>query len=292
VPWTWLASAVGAVLAALCLRDMFHTLWHPSGDGRIAMAVIRSVWSTTRSRFVRGRASALSGPLSLVVVVLLWAAMLIAAFALVYWPHIPEDFAFSSSLDVDDRSALLDAVYVSMVSLATLGFGDIVPTADWLRVVVPIEAFCGFALLTAAVTWAMQVYPVLARRRALALRLATLARADAGGTAEDSGPSVPAVLLHDLAGALAQVRVDIQQYGESVYFRDPDSALSLPRHLPVALALAEAAGRSSRTDVRTAGAVLNQEVDDVARVFAAHFGADDGDTRSVIEALATVHGSG
>jgi hypothetical protein len=132
---------------------------------------------------------------------------------------------------------------------------------------------------------------VLARRRTLALRLATLARAEAGSAADAPEPAVPVVLLHDLAGALAQVRVDIQQYGESVYFRDPDPALSLPRHLSVALDLAEAAGGSSRTDVRRAGAVLDQEVSDVARAFAAHFGADDGDTRRVIGALAAVHES-
>jgi hypothetical protein len=36
--------------------------------------------------------------------------------------------------------------------VATLGFGDIVPESEWLRIVVPAQALIGFALLTAAVT--------------------------------------------------------------------------------------------------------------------------------------------
>ena len=287
--WAWAASAAGAVLAVFCLRDMFHTLWHPSGGGRLAMTVIRSTWRLTHTRPLRGRISMLSGPLSLVAVVLLWALMLVTAFALVYWPHVPEDFAFTSNLAPATRSHLLDAVYVSMVSLATLGFGDIVPTADWLRVVVPIQAFCGFALLTAAVTWPMQVYPVLGRRRALALRLAMLARADARGTAVDHDSSVHATLLHDIAGTLAHVRVDVQQYGETLYFHDSDPQLSLARHLRVALRMADEARRSSRADVRRAGEVLGATVDDIARILAAGFAADDGGTREVIEAFDRAH---
>lgn len=45
-------------------------------------------------------------------------------------------------------TASLDALSVSMVTMSTLGFGDITPAAGWLRIATPLEAFFGFALGT------------------------------------------------------------------------------------------------------------------------------------------------
>lgn len=69
---------------------------------------------------------------------------------------------------------LVDAPYLSLVTVATLGFIDIVATAPLLRLLI---ALIGFALLTGAVTWMRQIYPALTRRRVLPLRLATQAKA-------------------------------------------------------------------------------------------------------------------
>ena len=65
----------------------------------------------------------------MVVVVLAWVVLILLGWALVYWPHQPDGFVFGSSLDPTSRAGLLDAVYLSTVTLATLGFGDIVPAA-------------------------------------------------------------------------------------------------------------------------------------------------------------------
>ena len=35
---------------------------------------------------------------------------------------------------------VLDAVYVSLVTVARLGFGDVVPRDGWLRIAVPVQA--------------------------------------------------------------------------------------------------------------------------------------------------------
>ena len=57
-------------------------------------------------------------------------------------------------------------VYVSMVAVATLGLGDILSATPLLRIVVPLEALVGFVLLTAGISWVLQPYPELIRRRA------------------------------------------------------------------------------------------------------------------------------
>ncbi|MFF8942469.1 potassium channel family protein [Streptomyces sp. NPDC014864] len=85
------------------------------------------------------------------------------------------------------------SVYLSLVTVATLGLGDIAPSADWLRIVAPLEAMVGFVLLTATVSWILGIYPALARRRALALRISQLRRAGpaAGRPASDAEPARP-----------------------------------------------------------------------------------------------------
>jgi hypothetical protein len=221
-------TAVGVVLVLAALRDIFHTIWHPSGRGRLSRWIMRAVWRVGRGRRALRR---LTGPLAMVVVVLAWVLLILLGWALVYWPHLPDGFVFGGSLDPAHRAGLLDAVYLSTVTLATLGFGDIVPTADWLRIAVPVQALIGFALLTAAVSWVLQVYPALTRRRALAVRLSLLSRVDTLGRVADPQSTLAASLLKHVAVGLALLRVDVTQYAETYYFRDGDAEASLPAML-------------------------------------------------------------
>lgn len=50
-------------------------------------------------------------------------------WALVYWPQLSAEFRFASGLDAAQPTNFWAAVYVSSVTLATLGYGDITPTA-------------------------------------------------------------------------------------------------------------------------------------------------------------------
>ena len=77
---------------------------------------------------------------------------------------------------------------ISLVTISTLGFGDVHPATDWLRIVNPLEALFGFALLTVVVAWMLQVYPALSRRRVIALHLSALKRA---GTLDACRTSTP-----------------------------------------------------------------------------------------------------
>ena len=179
----WVITCIGVAVVLAALRDIFHTLWHPSGHGGLGRRVLAAVWRAGRPRQGHRRVRVLAGPLAMVVVVLAWVGLIVLGWTLIYWPHLDDGFFFSEPLQQTTRGGLLDALYLSMVTLATLGFGDIVPTAEWLRVAVPLEAMLGFVLLTAAVTWVLQVYPALMRRRALAIRLSLLAPGRRGARA-------------------------------------------------------------------------------------------------------------
>ncbi|MCM9083092.1 potassium channel family protein [Streptomyces spororaveus] len=92
-----------------------------------------------------------------------------------------------------EHSSFTDALYISLVNISTLGLGDIAPTEGWLRILAPLEAFVGFALLTATVSWTLGIYPAPASRRAPALRLSHLSRTHL--TAEQIDTDAPDVML-------------------------------------------------------------------------------------------------
>ncbi|MFD6247826.1 ion channel [Streptomyces roseolus] len=124
----WLVTASGALLVLVILRDVFHTLWHPTRHGGLSRLVMRTVWRVSAHRGSRRRPAGLAGPLGMVAVVAVWALTVAVGWALVYWPHMPDDFSYASGLAPGEHASPVDALYVSLVTLATLGLGDIAPT--------------------------------------------------------------------------------------------------------------------------------------------------------------------
>lgn len=286
---TLLAPAVGALLLAVVLRDVFHTIFHPAGQGSLSRLLLSSTWRV--ARWIGGpvRLGELAGPLGLVAVMATWGWGAVLGGALIYWPHI-DRFSYATGLDPVARADFLDALYLSLTTMSTLGFGDIVPTEGWLRVATPAQALLGFSLLTAAVTWVLQVYPALNRRRTLATRLTSLHGSGFRTALEHADSAMPAILLSDLAGQVAQMRVDLTQYAETYYFRSQDARSSLPATLPFALDLVAAGRCGARADVRLAATHLACAVEDLADHLRREFLRTDGDADEVLAAYARDHG--
>lgn len=290
---TWLLSTVGAALVIVALLDIFRTLWHPRGFGGVARTIFTITWRVTRPLSRGRRSSELSGPLALVVTVAVWTAMVVLGWALIYLPHLPEGFNYGSSLDPSESSGLLTAVYVSFVAVTTLGLGDITPASAGLRLLAPLQALVGFILLTAAISWILQLYPALGRRRALARRLSALACAQTREIVATGEVSVATSLLDTVTQGVIEVQVDLLQYGESYFFREERTANSLAATSGVLLDLIEA-GRSARAaEVRHGAEVLAAAVDDLSTAVAKqypHLDADAADDpAAVMAAVALDH---
>jgi hypothetical protein len=284
----WLVTLIGTALVLIILRDVFHTLWHPTRHGGLSRIVMTLLWRlSTRGRTSR-RAAGRAGPVGMVTVVATWACAVAVGWALVYWPHMPEAFSFSGALKPSEHSGPVDAMYLSLVTVATLGLGDIAPSADWVRIVAPLEALVGFALLTATVFWILGIYPALARRRALALRISQLRRAGpaAGHVASGAGCAV----LDQLAADIARACVDFLQYPESYYFHDGLGDISLALNLGYAADLAKEARLTEHPDTRGAAAVLAVSLDDLAAVLDERFLHTAGTRQHILAAYAHDHG--
>ena len=282
-----LLTLLGTTVIVLGLRDMYHSLLHPSGSGAVGGRVQSGVWWV--SRRTGHRFGSAVGPGSMITVVLLWVLLQGLGWALIYLPHVPEGFTYSPGVDPAAYPDLLEALYLSFVTLATLGFGDVVATDPWIRLATPLEALTGFALLTAALTWFTQIYPPLSRRRALALELTSLAEVEyADGIAEED-PVTAARVLDGLTAEVSRARIDFTQHGETYYFQEEDPDLSLARQLAYALELRDRAAASSAPRVRTGARRLGLALEQLAHQLRENSGCAGETPADVFAAYAEDH---
>ena len=290
-PVTIIVTLLGFALVLAVLRDVFHELFHPSGTGSASGALAHLVWRLFRRLDMwRSGALTLAGPFALVAIIFGWFAFLAVGWALVYWPYLPDEFLLAPGLDPSEQAGFVDALYYSLVTLTTLGYGNIAPSNDWLRVIAPLEALMGFGLLTGGITWVLSIYPALNRRRSLAQQImATHDGESRSGTAvvEQDAGTVEQV-LGNLASQLLSVRGDLLQFSISYYFRSIDERSSLAAALPYLAHLAEKGqGEDRPPEVRLGAAVLQTALDDFAGVVGSRFlGLPSAPTEEVLEAYA------
>ena len=286
----WVITVLGVGLVVVVVRDVFHTLFHPVGHGSIAPQVMKLVWRLLRLFPSDRRIASLTGPLGITAVIITWGVTAVLGWMLIYFPQMPNAVSYSSELNPAERNELIDSLYLSLVTVATLGFGDIVPTSPWLRVAAPLEALFGFMLVTAAVSWVLQIYPALHRRRVLALQLSTLREARRSDTSLAEVDSIPIDVLTTVAASIVEARNDFTQYGATYYFRDLEADASLAASLEYATDLAAEATASTQSQVRLAGAMITAAVNSLAELLDQEFLHLGGDTFAVVQAYAADHG--
>ena len=286
----WVITVLGVGLVVVVVRDVFHTLFHPIGHGSIAPQVMKLVWRLLRLFPSDRRIASLTGPLGITAVIITWGATAVLGWMLIYFPQMPNAVSYSSELNPAERNELIDSLYLSLVTVATLGFGDIVPTSPWLRVAAPLEALFGFMLVTAAVSWVLQIYPALHRRRVLALQLSTLREARRSDTSLAEVDNIPIDVLTTVAASIVEARNDFTQYGATYYFRDLEADASLAASLEYATDLAAEATASTQSQVRLAGAMITAAVNSLAELLDQEFLHLGGDTFAVVQAYAADHG--
>jgi hypothetical protein len=101
------------------------------------------------------------GPLSLIGLLIMWASLLILGFALLQWSQV-DAFTPRGSLN-----SFLNAIYLSGVTVFTLGFGDITPTQPFSRFVAVLEAGTGFGFLAIVIGYLPTLYQSYSRRETI-----------------------------------------------------------------------------------------------------------------------------
>jgi Ion channel len=98
------------------------------------------------------------GPLSLIVLFILWANLLIMGFTLLQW-------GMGSLLNAPEKQVTLGTyLYMSGVTFTTLGFGDVVPLSGLGRLMAVLEAGTGFGFLALVIGYVPVIYQAFSRR--------------------------------------------------------------------------------------------------------------------------------
>ena len=158
----------GALCIVVVLLDAFQTIILPRrAAGRLRLTRIFYIVTWIPWRFFsmriqhpRKRETALSfyGPLSLIFLLIVWAAGMVLGFSLIFYAL---GTAFKDSLQ--SRSYLSD-VYVSGTTFFTLGLGDVTPHTELARVLTILEAGTGFGFLAVVMGYFPVLYSAFSRR--------------------------------------------------------------------------------------------------------------------------------
>ena len=234
----------------------------------IARLVVRAV--SGPARWLAGRTHGvglLAGPVSYIAVVATWAGLLALGWAFIFFPQLPDGFRFDQGLNPADHAGFIDALYVSLVNLTSLGYGDISPATDAMRLLGPIETMFGLGLLTASISWLISIYGAISRRDSLAheVLLAKKAEERLGEKLVDADPELLETMLASFAEQLIRARRDLIHFPIVHYFRTEDEERALAGLLPFLSSLVEEASGEARPHaLRVRAEVLGMALDDFA----------------------------
>ncbi len=287
-----LATLVGAILIIATLSDILQTLFHPSGKGSLSRTLIYGIWKATRPVVSRyPRVLQLAGPLGFLVTLATWTVLLTLGWAFVYWPHLPNGFSFDPGMDPSRNAGFNSALYFSIVSLATLGYGDIVPDAKWLRIIAPVQALTGFGLLTASITWLLLIFPAPSYRRAFADQILLLRNTESemGIPVTNLDSDTIQQILGEVTSQLVTIRGDLIKFPIAYYFHSRDEQAELSVIMPYLLELVEKASDAEcAPEVRMRAMMLHGAVKKFSTTIASRFLGlpPSTPTEQVIEAYA------
>jgi hypothetical protein len=165
-----LAGLLGLLLILTVLWDAFETVILPRRvmrRVRLTSVVYSSIWvpwSIVVRHLARPRRRdkylGLFGPLSLLMLLGMWAIGLIVGYALLFWSE-------GARLNAPGENVgFLTYLYLSGTTFFTLGYGDITPVFPPGRMLAIIEAANGFGLLAIVISYLPILYQAFSRREA------------------------------------------------------------------------------------------------------------------------------
>ncbi len=144
-------AAIGVVLVMVILWDAFETIVLPrrvTRKFRLTRLYYRNAWrfwSAVVSALLRGKRQetflSFFGPLSLLLLLIIWATGLIVGFALVNW---------GGGMPIrspEGTTGFFIYLYLSGTTFFTLGLGDVAPVGTVGRILTAVEAGLGFGFL-------------------------------------------------------------------------------------------------------------------------------------------------
>jgi ion channel len=165
-----LLGLVGLLIVVIILWDIFETIVLPrrvTRRVRLTRVLYRSTWipwSATARRIINNkrREKFLSyyGPLSLLMLLVVWAVSIVFAMAMIQWE------IGSNVSALNNPSSFLQDLYFSGTTFFTLGLGDVMPIDRAARFATVVEASLGLGMLALVIGYFPVIYQAFSRREA------------------------------------------------------------------------------------------------------------------------------
>ena len=163
-----LAAIAGIIVILLVLLDAFETVVLPrrvNRSFRLTSLFYRNTWRPWRklARLIKSttwREAFLSyfGPLSILVLLMFWAAGLIFGFALL-------QYGFGEHVQLGNEPITFNRLlYLSGETFFTLGLGDVTPISGVARALTVMQAGMGFAFLGVVIGYLPTIYSSFSKR--------------------------------------------------------------------------------------------------------------------------------
>ena len=129
----------------------------------LTWAPLVAVAERLNSHRVRERIYSAYGPVSLLLLLGLWATLLVAGFGSLYFA-LGTPFADAINGHAHLSAMLRTDVYVSGTTLFTLGLGDVTPQSHWARALVVVESGTGLGFVALVIGYLPVLYQAFSRR--------------------------------------------------------------------------------------------------------------------------------
>jgi hypothetical protein len=162
------AFAAGLAIFLIVLWDAFEAIILPrrvTRKFRLTRLFFKTTWAMWRTviclipeRKTREALLGFYGPLSLLVLVAVWAVGLVLGFGMM-------QYGAGSAVNVSGGHASFETdIYLSGTTFFTLGLGDVVPRTSLARILVVSEAGLGFGFLAAVIGYLPFIYGSFSKR--------------------------------------------------------------------------------------------------------------------------------
>jgi len=166
------ATLVGSLLLAFVLLDAFQTIIlprRPVGRFRITRLFFLATWypwtaivGILPARRSREQMYSVYGPLALLMLFIVWATLLIVAYALIFF-GLGTPFA-DPVHPATSLQLLRSCLYVSGTTIFTLGLGDVQPIGQIARTLIVMESGTGLGFVALVIGYVPVLYTAFSNR--------------------------------------------------------------------------------------------------------------------------------
>ena len=163
----------GSVCCLAVVLDAFQTIIlprRPTGRFRITRLFYITTWhpwaafaERVQNRRIREQIYSIFGPISLLLLLVLWASLLILGFGCIYFA-LGSPFVDPLAKNVSVLVQLRTNLYVSGTTLFTLGLGDVTPNDYLVRTFVVLESGTGLAFVALVIGYVPVIYQAFSKR--------------------------------------------------------------------------------------------------------------------------------